>query len=187
MSGQVAWYAVKGKVRNEVLRALELKETERFLPRPGTSHCGVPLGTGWYLLYLNDPDEPTLETAGQKLSAIAPVVACELHPRKKRSACASWKDGQREWSVSYDGRANAGAVQTAGSVPRSFAQVKDEFMARQGSDHIDYVFEIPLQLARQLTGFKHDEDFEGVLSGSFEVLEPLNAPEKPWWKKLLGL
>jgi hypothetical protein len=38
----------------------------------------------------------------------------------------------------------------------------------QGSDDVDYIFDVAVEVAKSLTGFRHDEDL--VDGGSFEVL-----------------
>jgi hypothetical protein len=39
---------------------------------------------------------------------------------------------------------------------------------------VDYVFEIPLQVARFIVGFKHDEDNTHVIGNRFEVMTRKN-------------
>lgn len=52
--------------------------------------------------------------------------------------------------------------------------------ARDGErDGVDFFFDVPVNLARELTGYRHDEgDY------TYEVLEPV--PRKGWIARLLG-
>ena len=53
-----------------------------------------------------------------------------------------------------------------------------------GDSECDYLFDIPVETARSVAGYRHDEDVPG-LSG--EVFEVLARPGKPsFWKRLLG-
>jgi len=57
-----------------------------------------------------------------------------------------------------------------GTPPDSFKAIRDEYAAKQpGEPDVDWYFEMPLTLAKQLAGFKHDETNPG-LDGSFEEL-----------------
>jgi hypothetical protein len=40
-----------------------------------------------------------------------------------------------------------------------------------GTKEVDYAFEIPVQLAKKLTGFQHDDPASGLLGEVFEALE----------------
>jgi hypothetical protein len=35
----------------------------------------------------------------------------------------------------------------------------------------DYLFDVPAELSKSLTGFRHDEDIEGMEGDAFTVLE----------------
>jgi hypothetical protein len=69
-----------------------------------------------------------------------------------------------------------------GVLPPSFAAIREEMEQAQiaaGGDEadVDYIFEIPLKLAKNLVGFKHDEEYDHVLDGHFQVLSR-NAPTR---------
>jgi hypothetical protein len=90
------------------------------------------------------------------------------------SSCAFWKDGKRLWSVKHSGDEGVFNIVRSGKVPRQYASIKKALVEKQKSDggekaDVDHVFELPLQLAKDLVGFRHDEpDSTG---GSYELLE----------------
>ena len=62
-----------------------------------------------------------------------------------------------------------------GALPELFPRIRQEMEAAQhaaAADEadVDYIFEIPLKLAEQLVGFKHDEDYAHLIDGHFAVL-----------------
>ena len=78
-----------------------------------------------------------------------------------------------------------------GALPASYERVKETQLREQESEggqsaDVDLVFEIPLLLAKQLTGFKHDED-PGSLAQHTPVVfvdeaVPIARRKRPWWR-----
>jgi hypothetical protein len=71
-------------------------------------------------------------------------------------------------------------LEVTGRPPECLAAIRRELEAAQEADagtdaDVDHIFEIPLRVARQLVGFKRDEDYQGRVDG-FEVLEAGSAP-----------
>jgi hypothetical protein len=71
-----------------------------------------------------------------------------------------------------------------GPPPESFKAIRDEYAAKQpGDPYVDWHFEMPLALAKQVGGFRHDET--SGFDGGFEELtdtESKKAGGKPGWK-----
>ena len=66
-------------------------------------------------------------------------------------------------------------------------------MAQQNAEgvegpEVDHVFDVPVEVAKELTGFRYDQDIDGIDHGAFEVLERVHNGASPWnqFKKLLG-
>jgi len=105
---------------------------------------------------------------------------------------SAWSNGREVWSMQHDGN-DAAVMDLAvqGSPPESFNALRERCVAQQaadgGKDNVDYVFEIPLELAKSIVGFKHDEITSEIDSESFWALRQgttglLTAARKPWWK-----
>jgi hypothetical protein len=59
--------------------------------------------------------------------------------------------------------------------PQCFASIRENMENAQRAEgaeeaDVDCVFEIPLEVAQALVGFKHDESYESVVEGNFVVL-----------------
>ena len=77
-----------------------------------------------------------------------------VHADSANSLATEWKDGRLIWSVSHDGSEGGDQLAVEGQLPDVFEELKHEADALQVAD---VVFDIPLDLAAELTGFRHDE------------------------------
>jgi hypothetical protein len=55
------------------------------------------------------------------------------------------------------------------------------------ANEVDYFFEVPLEVAKHLTGFKHDEGASGVTDDSFHKYVAVGKGAgtiagRPWWR-----
>ena len=90
------------------------------------------------------------------------------------SRATGWKDGQLRWSVTHDAQQDRLHLDVQGEPPPEFAAIRDQKLAEQaaGDSDVDYLFDIPVETARRLTGYRHDEDIPGLSGAVFEVLAP---------------
>ena len=78
------------------------------------------------------------------------------------SFAAGWSGGERRWSIAHDSEHGIGHLDTHGSLPAGAEELRDALFAEQraaGGDAagVDYVFDIPLDAAKLVTGFAHTE------------------------------
>ena len=93
-------------------------------------------------------------------SAGARLVACVVHEGAMSSLATEWRDGKQVWSVSHDGSEGGDTLEVEGTLPEVFEELKAEALAVQAEaegEPVDHVFDIPLDLAAEVTGFRHDE------------------------------
>ena len=105
------------------------------------------------------------------------------------SSAAYWAGGNQVWRVEHIGEEGPMHLQTSGALPPGFAAmaaVHKEAQAKAGGEKadVDHYFDIPLNAAKAITGFKHDEDIADVDYQRFEVLRQVSSPtvSQPWWK-----
>jgi hypothetical protein len=95
-------------------------------------------------------------------------------------SCASlWRDGREVWRVAHQGDETIDNLSATGDLPPELDGIRREFERRQaeeggGAAEVDHIFEVPLELAKTLTGFKHDEPEDGELP-VYEELEAGSA------------
>jgi hypothetical protein len=79
------------------------------------------------------------------------------------SSSELWSGGKRKWRLSHEGENGPKGLSVAGELPETLDTIQREMedlqLAEGGDDaDVDYIFEIPLKVAKELVGFKHDED-----------------------------
>ncbi len=78
------------------------------------------------------------------------------------SAAAYWKDGQEIWAVLHDSEEDSMHLQERGQMPGSFASIRDRLIKEQeeNGDEVpcDFIFNIPVELSAQITGYRYDKD-----------------------------
>jgi hypothetical protein len=118
------------------------------------------------------------------------LLACSIEEHVMYSSAEFWSCGQRRWRVEHDAQEAIDHLTTFGDLPEDFAATKAEFSEQREAEggkeaDVDCYFEIPLMLARNRVGFKHDEVNAFESEGKFQVLtDTLSKPSqgKAWWQ-----
>ena len=103
------------------------------------------------------------------------------------SSSELWLNGVRQWRVEHDAQKSIEHLATDGSMPEDFPAASRQFAEQQAAEdrnkaEVDWYFEIPLVLARNRVGFKHDEGAARETDGKFQVLSDPMSAKKPWWQ-----
>lgn len=181
MSFSLVWFAAQGVGKDAFLERAQLEDTGEVDEYFEHDHSGGELPDGWYVILSSDMG--LLEPAKlAKWSAGARVVAVVIHEGSMNSLATEWRDGRQAWSVSYDGSEGGDRLDVEGALPDVFEELKQEAVAARagsvkesGADGggVNFVFDIPLDLAAEITGFRHDElGFDDDIE-PFTVLERL--------------
>jgi hypothetical protein len=79
------------------------------------------------------------------------------------SSAVFCRDGKEIWSVVHKGEDGPDHLVAEGMLPAPFEKTSHEYRELQSNQdpadefRTDYMFEVPLILAQEITGFKHDE------------------------------
>ena len=190
-----AWLAVRGMAPDDVLHALKLKRTGESAELCGKKTAAAALPpAGWYVVW-----DPVGTLDDDQLAAVSvggEAVACAIEEHAGYYASAHWRDGAQLWQVT---RGMDMELTTEGALPPSYEPLRDRLFAEQKAgdlrnEQIDHTGALPLDLAEELTGFRHDTLPDGMTSLIGDLLEwdlppaPPTAPptrtipKKPWWK-----
>jgi hypothetical protein len=175
-----SWLAVKGKSPQAVLEELRLR-LDPAGQHKGLAPHGGQLSTGWYVVLSGVFGLQTLsDEVVQRLSVGCEVVRGSIEDNEMVSVAEGWKNGQRLWSVTHDPSQGDEHLGVEGELPSIFASIRDRLLAEQRSetDPVDHVFDIPVQLAKSLTGYHPDETIPGA---RFERLA-----ERSWLKRFFA-
>lgn len=104
------------------------------------------------------------------------------------SSAEGWANAQRHWRVEHDAQRSIRHLTTSGTLPASYADALRNAQEAQdaedaGDAAVDFFFEVPLQLARDVVGFKHDEGMPNVNYKAFQVYDsPSGNSRRKWWQ-----
>lgn len=174
MGFHVGWIAVNGKSPAEVRAELGLSETVAREYVPESELTAVLLPSGWYIVFCNDLTAPELKDDSlEAISRGGNVMAFFVEEGSMVSVATGYAGGHRTWEVVHDSNKGLENLDTSGILPPSFALVRDRLMnkLKEGKNGVDYLFEVPADLSKLITGFRHDEDIDGIEGDAFTVLE----------------
>lgn len=187
MGYAISWLAVQGVDPDELLDRLGVRRTgedDEYFEGPMS---GGVLKQGGYLVVANGFDHPIVrEDVLAELSQSFELLACGVEEHVMYSSAAGWRNGKATWSLVHDASRGIFDLQVSGEPPAGFAGHRERCLADQdaaGGENadVDYFFEIPLLVAKDLTGFKHDEDNDGLVQ-PLEALEPARKPSRSRWR-----
>lgn len=175
MGFHVGWISVNGKTPNEVQAGLGLIETGAREFVPESELTGTQLPSGWYMVFVNDLTARELEDdVLATLSQGADVMSFVVEETSMVSLAKGFSDGHHAWEVVHNSSKGLDHLETQGRLPACFPVVKDHLLGESkaaGQHHADYLFDVPAALSKSITGYRHDEDIEGVDGDAFSVLE----------------
>ena len=122
---------------------------------------------------------------------LAGVIACSIEEQVMCSTAEFWCDGTQVWKAEHDAQQGICHIRAMGTMPDKYAAIEEELSEMQeqsGGENADtdYLFEIPLQTAKSIVGFKHDEAEPEF--GNFQIFRRAFASSfahqeaKPRWK-----
>jgi hypothetical protein len=196
MGYSITWLAVKGLPAEAVRNKLGFRPTGQMEEFPESELTGVEMPNGWYLIVDNRraADAVAPDTVLQDLSASGcELVTCLVEEHVMVSVATGWSGGTKTWSILHDSTTGKRHhLEAKGEPPPAFAAIRDELTAKQETiGGCDYILDIPVETARSVTSFRHDEDVPGLTGEVFEVLAEVGPREKPpkkqsFLKRLFG-
>lgn len=159
MGFALAWIAVQGVSKDEFLERAGFDDTGEVDEYFEEEHSGGELPGNWYVVVTSDLG---LIEAGKlaSWSAGGRLVAVVVHEDAMNALATEWRDGRQVWSVSHDGAEGGDTLEVEGQLPDVFEELRLEAMAVQAESAgqgVNFVFDVPLDLAAEVTGFRHDE------------------------------
>jgi hypothetical protein len=192
MGWSLSWAAVKSADAQTVCSILGLRQTGKKEDIAESKVSGTALPTGWYVVVFNRTEikDSTLE----KLSQAHEVIGCFVEEHVMCSSAAYWKNGQQIWRVFHNGGDDGVEhLQTGGQMPAEFATICQQQLTKQQAETVsndelgvDHIFDLPLNLAKALTGFQHDDPASGLADQAFEALESGKQSGGGFFSRLFG-
>jgi len=171
----ISWLAVRADSEHSVLASLGLEKTGETEEVPDSNWSATRV-RDWVVIWSNSYEPRRFRGAGSKLNE--EVIICDVEEHVMFVSVAAFKNGTMNWRVVHDAQQAPNHLEIEGTPPESFARIQREQFARVSEDReVDFIFDIPVRLAQELVGFRHD----GELSTAFEILRDTSG-SKPTWK-----
>jgi hypothetical protein len=212
----MSWIFVDQIDLNELYAALDVKSTGEAADKHDLGTKRVPLAglrpkDGWcaifgrYSFVLDitiGTDPPRLA----RLPAKSRAVSCVVLEHAMISYASFWQDGRHIWEVRHQpSKEQPERLDFWGDLPPSFIGTWEAALQKQrehnatrklGELGVDYIFNVPLAAAAEITGFRHDRGPPGRYDAFRDVttLEPINGnvlrrlnhPPK-WWQTVRSI
>lgn len=178
MGFSLSWLAVKAMSPDTLCEMLELERTTERVEVAETPLTGIELPTGWYVVVANHGFPRWLGEAWfRKLSESTTVVVGEVVEHVMYCSTEQWDGGNAGWSVVHDAQQGLYHLEITGAMPEAFEGIRQRRFAQQEAEdreaaNVDHIFDIPVKLAEELTGFCYYQDQDPSLGDyPFEVLK----------------
>jgi len=163
MGYAISWLAVRESISGPLLEELGLSATGEMDQQYESLYTGRALPTGWFILLIDKCQHKFVQpSALEALSKLGDVIACSIEEHVMWSSAELWSNGAPVWSIEHDAQIGMSHIAASGTLPDVYSAIEGRFVAQQeesGGDEsdVDYIFEIPLQVAKTIAGFKHDD------------------------------
>lgn len=165
MGWMASWVAVQGASKGEVFDHLALTETgdETF---PG-SH-GAPLSfrelPGQWLVIFSEDFDWASDKRLLEVSRFGLALACQFEDKVEMTTVLSAaRDGTTLWRVFHDSVGSGHRLDVTGEPPAALAAIREAAFAEQrkaddNGEGVDFICDVPLELAKAVCGYRADED-----------------------------
>lgn len=170
----VSWLAIRGNTESTVLASLGMEKTGETeeVPESDSSTTRV---RDWMVICSNSCQPRRFRDAGSKLKG--EVVICDVEEHVMFSSVAVFKNGTVIWRIVHDAQQANDHLLVEGNPPDSLARIQcEQYMRGKEDRDVDFIFDIPIRVAQELVGFRHDE----AAKRSFEVLRATSGNKLRW-------
>jgi hypothetical protein len=204
----MSWILVDEITEEALYDCLDLAPTGEMPDRYdlGTSYvplAGAVLKSGWCAVFAKyalvmDATVGKTPTPLTRLPAKSRCITCVVLEHAMVSYASLWQGGHPVWEIWHDSGQGRSHLEARGDLPVAFKEFCDTAMKKQRAEDahdkpggwgVDYVFDVPIDTAASVVGYRHDrgveEDFFKALRtltpANGNVLTKLNEP-LGWWQ-----
>src|SRR5215204_1618082 len=185
MGFSLGWLATRHIDPRNLYEPLHARPTGIKGPALSSAAMAGPIPSGWHLFLMNRQERLVADALLADISKPGDAVGCFIEEHAMYSAAVHWRQGAKVWSIVHDSDKGIMHLDVAGDVPEALSVARARCDAAQRLDHagdpeVDHMFDIPVDVAQAVTGFRHDAPDMGV------DLEVLEVASRGWWRRLLG-
>lgn len=177
MGSAYAWLAMKGAAADAACAAVGLAPTGGKVDEFEAEFAGAALATGWYVVVtIAGGFDHFWDMDPKELSAEHDVLVLQVEEHVMYIALAYWRGGKCLWDVTHNGQEGVYHLEADGDLPAEFDALREEYTAKQDAEGgeeagVDYLAEVPAELARRITGFRYNFSYPAGEAPEFEELE----------------
>ncbi len=187
MGFRLNWIAFEGLSPEQVHVRLGLVPTGETMEIPEAEYCGVALNNGWYVVIEESHERLPEVYNDPALSDGCECVYGSVNETTMFSLASGHRNGSLLWDIVHDSSLGTVHLDATSYMPACYDLVRTRLAAEQeqagGEDaDVDYFFDIPVEVAREVCGFRHDYDPDAEGDEPFVVLEyapPKEPPKAP--------
>jgi hypothetical protein len=156
---KISWIGFDGKGKSVALEMLCLQATGEPDEANEAPFSGAEFPDGWFILVANDFEFVSPDRLAQ-LSVDCRVVACQVHEGIMVSAAYGYEHGNCVWELAHEALQGIDDLSVVGSPPPSFESIRRRLTQEQETkvgDGVDYIFDIPLEVAAAVCKYRHDQ------------------------------
>lgn len=186
MGFSLSWLAVKNVTENTLLASISATKTGKSAEFPEEKLSYLNRGNNWLWVFANRVDIIHEKTEWlSRLSRGTELVSVFVEEHVMYSAATCWKDGEQAWFIEHDNdRGGLEDIKTVGDLPSCYQTIFNDLQQKLKEDpECDFMFDVPTEVAKELTGYKHDD--MGEPGDTFWELESTEKT-KSWLSSLFG-
>jgi hypothetical protein len=207
----MSWIFVDGIDEDALYEALDLAATDETPDEHdlGTSYvplAGAALKSGWCAVFTQyalvmDATVGTNPARLTRLPARSRCITCVVLEHAMVSYASLWQDGRYAWQIRHDSSQGVGHLEVRGDLPSAFGDFRNIAMDKQRAEQarrkpgewgVDYFFDVPIDTAAAITGYRHDRALENDFFRNLRTLKPANGnvltrlSQPPGWWQTVG-
>jgi hypothetical protein len=207
----MSWIFVDGINEDALYAALDLAATDETPDEHdlGTSYvplAGAALRSGWCAVFARyalvmDATVGTNPARLTRLPARSRCITCVVLEHAMISYASLWQEGHYVWQIRHDPSQGVGHLEVRGDLPSAFGDFRNIAMDKQRAEQarsklgewgVDYVFDVPIDTAAAITGYRHDSAVENDFFRNLRALKPTKGNvltklgQPPGWWQTVG-
>jgi hypothetical protein len=154
VGSSISWVGFDRTGKAKALQAANLQDTGLPEETNESPFSGAEFPGYWFVLFSNDFGFVSPQRLAQ-LSVDCRIVACQVHEGIMFSAAYGYQGGRRVWELAHNAQRSINDLPAAGSPPPSFESIRRRLTREQETAPGDFIFDIPVEVAAAVCGFRH--------------------------------
>lgn len=163
MGLSLSWIAVKDMPKAELIAIYKAEKTGKSRAFTGYDFALLEKRNGWSAAlgyeedYINEQ-----KSLLRALSENHDVMSVVIEEHVMYSAATLCRGGKQVWLIEHDLNKGPEHMRAEGELPPCFVEIHERLLAKRRNDPspCDYLFDVPVKVAQELTGIHHESGDE---------------------------